>query len=72
MNGRVPLLSGPEVSADAVNAVEVRWRQIRGADGDAEALLQEDHKLQQAERIQDAAVQEWCSIRQWKQGRIPD
>ena len=38
------------------SAGEILREQIRVADGDPEALLQEDHQLQKAQRIEDAAL----------------
>ena len=50
-------LTGAEVGADGVHAGEILREQIRVTHRDPEPLLQEDHQPEQAQRIQDAAVQ---------------
>src|SRR5215469_4190011 len=63
-------LPGAQVSADGLDAGEVLRKQIGVADCDPEALFKEDHKLKQAEGVQDAAVQQRRVVRQRQQRRV--
>ena len=57
--GRLLLgLSGAEVRADRLHACEMLGEQVCVAHGDPEAPFQEDHELQEAQRVEDAALQQ--------------
>ena len=58
MGGLLLGLPGAEVGADRIHAREMLGEQVRVAYRDPEAPLQEDHELQEAQRIEDAAFQQ--------------
>src|SRR5260370_23218038 len=51
-------LPGAEVGADSVHAGEILREQVRVANRDPEMPFQEDHDLQEAQGIEDAALQQ--------------
>src|SRR5215469_15078682 len=72
MCGLQARLTVAEIGADGIHAGKVLWQEVSVVHSDPEPLFQEDHQPEQPERVEDAAVQQWCVIRQRQQCRVRD
>src|SRR5277367_5965595 len=72
MSGLFLRLPGADVGTDSVQRREILREQIRVAHRDPEALLQEDHQLQKAQRVEDATLHQCSFSCQWQQGWVLD